>query len=153
LDVSKPLTDEDKIIIDKNRTGNIIAAINKIDLPPAWETNIVEHLCPQAVKIMNISAKSGAGLEDLKNTLIDLSGSGVNDNTGGVMITNMRHKLAIEKAYKNIQTAKESIERGMSAEFAAFDLHEALNNLDEITGRKINDEILNKIFSSFCIGK
>jgi tRNA modification GTPase len=69
------------------------------------------------------------------------------------MITNMRHKLAIEKAFKNIQNAKESIANGMSAEFAAFDLREALDNLDEITGKKINDEILDKIFSSFCIGK
>ena len=65
----------------------------------------------------------------------------------------MRHKLAMEKAHKNIQAAKENIEGGMSPEFAAFDLREALDNLDEITGKKINDEILDKIFSSFCIGK
>jgi tRNA modification GTPase len=65
----------------------------------------------------------------------------------------MRHKLAMEKALKNIQAAKESIVSGMSSEFAAFDLREALDNLDEITGKKINDEILDKIFSSFCIGK
>jgi tRNA modification GTPase len=153
FDVSKPLTDEDKIIIDKNITGNIIAAINKIDLPQVWETKTIEQLFPQEVKIHKISAKSGAGLEELKNTIIDLSGSGGNINAGSVMITNMRHKLAIEKSYKNIQTAKESIEHGMSAEFAAFDLREALDNLDEITGKKINDEVLDKIFSSFCIGK
>ncbi|MGD0279176.1 MAG: tRNA uridine-5-carboxymethylaminomethyl(34) synthesis GTPase MnmE [Smithella sp.] len=153
LDGSKPLTDEDKIIIDKNKSGHIIAAINKIDLPPAWETNTIEQLFPQGIKLMKISAKTGAGLEELKNTIIALSGSGGNINTGSVMITNMRHKLAIEKAYKNIRTAKESIEHGMSAEFAAFDLREALDNLDEITGKKINDEILDKIFSSFCIGK
>ena len=153
LDVSKPLTDEDKIIIDKNKTGNIIAAINKTDLPQAWETKTVERLFSQEVRIHKISAKSGAGLEGLKNTVKDLSGSGENINAGSVMVTNMRHKLAIEKAYKNIQTAKESIEHGMSAEFAAFDLREALDNLDAITGKKINDEVLDKIFSSFCIGK
>ena len=153
LDVSKPLTDEDKTIIDKSRTGNIITAINKIDLPQVWETKTIEQLFPQEVKIRDPSAKSGAGLEELKNTIIDLSESGGNINAGSVMITNMRHKLAIEKSYKNIQTAKESIEHGMSAEFAAFDLREALDNLDEITGKKINDEVLDKIFSSFCIGK
>ena len=153
LDVSKPLTDEDKIIIDKNKTGNIIAAINKIDLPQAWEIKTIEKLFRPEAKILEISAKSGAGLEELKNTIIDLSGRGENINTGGVMIINMRHKLAIEKAYKNIQTAKESVGQGMSAEFAAFDLREALDNLDEITGKKINDDVLDKIFSSFCIGK
>jgi tRNA modification GTPase len=153
LDVSKPLTDEDRIIIDKNQSGNIIVAMNKIDLPPAWEMEANEHLLPPGAKMIHISAKAGTGLDHLKRTLIDLSGSDENINTGRAMITNLRHKLAIEKAYKNIQTAKESIVHGMSAEFAAFDLREALDNLDEITGKKINDEILDKIFSSFCIGK
>lgn len=153
LDVSKPFTDEDRIIIDKNRTGNIIAAINKTDLPQAWETKDIEQLFGQNVKFLRISAKSGSGLEDLKKAVVDLSCSAEDINAGSVMITNMRHKLAIEKACKNIQTAKESIEHGMSAEFAAFDLREALDNLDEITGRKINDEVLDRIFSSFCIGK
>jgi tRNA modification GTPase len=153
LDGSKLLTNEDKVIIDKNRDSNIIAAINKIDLPPAWEIDAVERLLPQEKKILKISAKFGDGLEELKNTVIDLSGSNDDKNTGSAMITNMRHKLAMEKAHKNIQAAKESIVSGMSPEFAAFDLHEALDNLDEITGKKINDEILDKIFSSFCIGK
>ena len=153
LDGSKPLTNEDKVIIDKNRDGNIIAAINKIDLPPAWEINTIEHLFSRDKNILKISAKFGSGLEELKSTIIDLSGSGDDKNTGSAMITNMRHKLAMEKALKNIQAAKESIVGGMSSEFAAFDLREALDNLNEITGKKINDEILNKIFSSFCIGK
>jgi len=153
LDCSKPLTNEDKVIIDKNRDGNIIAAINKIDLPPAWEISSIEHLLPQGGNILKISAKFGTGLEELKNTIINLSDSGDDKNTGGAMITNMRHKLAMEKTYKNIQAAKESIISGMSPEFAAFDLREALDNLDEITGKKINDEILDKLFSRFCIGK
>ena len=153
LDGSKPLTNEDKVIIDKNRDGNIIAAINKIDLPPAWEINTIEHLFSRDKNILKISAKFGTGLEELKDTIINLFGSGDDKNTGGAMITNMRHKLVMEKAHKNIQAAKESIEGGMSPEFAAFDLREALDNLDEITGKKINDEILDKIFSSFCIGK
>jgi len=153
LDGSKPLTNEDKVIIDKNRDGNIIAAINKIDLPPAWEINTIEHLFSRDKNILKISAKFGSGLEELKSTIIDLSDSGDDKNTGSAMITNMRHKLAMEKALKNIQAAKESIVGGMSSEFAAFDLREALDNLNEITGKKINDEILDKIFSSFCIGK
>src|SRR5208337_4019654 len=82
LDGSKPLTNEDKVIIDKNRDGNIIAAINKIDLPPAWETNTIEHLFPREKKILKISAKFGTGLEELKKTIMDLSGSGDDKNTG-----------------------------------------------------------------------
>jgi len=153
LDISKPLTDEDKIIIDKNKSGNIIVAINKIDLPRKWEANIIKELFSQETKVLKISAKLGNGLEELKNTITDLSVSSEDLNAGSVMITNLRHKLAIEKAFKNIQNAQESIANGISAEFAAFDLREALDSLDEITGKKINDEILDKIFSSFCIGK
>jgi len=153
LDVSKPLTDEDKIIIDKNKSGGIIVTINKMDLPQAWGIKTIEKLFPPEAKFLEISAKSGNGLKELKNTIMNLFVSNEIKNTGSAMITNMRHKLAIEKAFKNIQNAKESIANGMSAEFAAFDLREALDNLDEITGKKINDEILDKIFSSFCIGK
>ncbi|MFA5322597.1 MAG: tRNA uridine-5-carboxymethylaminomethyl(34) synthesis GTPase MnmE, partial [Smithella sp.] len=152
LDVSKPMTHEDKIIIDKNKSGKIIVAINKIDLPRAWETKTVEKTFPQKTKLLEISAKSGTGLEELKKTIMDLSVSDEFENTDGAMITNLRHKLAIEKTLKNIQNAKESIADGVSVEFAAFDLREALDNLDEITGKKINDEVLDKIFSSFCIG-
>jgi tRNA modification GTPase len=153
LDISKPLTDEDKIIIDKNKSGNLIVAINKIDLPRKWEENIIKELFSQETKILKISAKLGNGLDELRNTIKDLSVSSEDVNAGGVMITNLRHKLAIEKTFKNIQNAKESIANGMSAEFAAFDLREALDSLDEITGKKINDEILDKIFSTFCISK
>ena len=58
LDISKPLTDEDKIIIDKNTSGNIIVAINKIDLPRKWEENIIKELFSQETKILKISANS-----------------------------------------------------------------------------------------------
>lgn len=153
LDVSKPLTDEDKMIIDKNHSGNVIAAVNKIDLPRAWEKQSVEKLFPLKARFLEISAKSGAGLDDLKKTILDLSISDGNESAGSAMIMSLRHKLAMEKSCKNIQKAKESIASGLSSEFAAFDLREALDYLDEITGKKINNEVLDKIFSSFCIGK
>lgn len=153
LDVSKPFTDEDRMIIEKNKSGNIIAAVNKIDLPRAWETEPIGKLFPLETKIMEISAKSGAGLEALKKTVLQLSvRDGLND-TGAVAVTNLRHKLALEKAWQNIRNARDSLAGGTSPEFAVFDLREALNNIDEITGKKINDEILDRIFSSFCIGK
>jgi len=153
LDVSKPLTDEDKMIIDMNHSGNIIAAVNKIDLPRVWEKQSVEHLFPLKTRFLESSAKSGAGLDDLKKTILDLSISDSTESADSAMIISLRHKLAMEKACKNIQKAKESITNGLSSEFAAFDLREALDHLNEITGKKINNEILDKIFSSFCIGK
>ena len=153
LDVSKPLTNEDKKIIDKNKEGNILIAINKIDLPPSWEIKKIEHLIPRGKKILKISAKFSMGLEELKDTIIDVASDSMEKNTGEVMISNLRHKLALENAQKKIQAAKNNISGGMSPELAAFELREALDHLDEITGKKINDDILDKIFASFCIGK
>lgn len=153
LDGSKPITVEDKEILQKNKNGTILIAINKTDLPRAWETGTIAGLLPQDAKIINISAKFGTELEELKNIIVDSCQSKNYIDAGGVMITNMRHKIALEKALTNVLMAKNNILNGRSPEFAAFDLREALDNLDEITGRKINDEILDKIFSSFCIGK
>jgi len=153
LDVSKPLTAEDKIMIDKNTSGKIIVAVNKIDLPRSWETKSLSGLFPPQTRFLEISAKSGSGLEALKKTILALSVDDETESASGAIMTNLRHKHAVELSLKNIQNAKESIAAGLSAEFAAFDLREALDHLDEITGKKINDEILDKIFSSFCIGK
>ncbi len=153
LDGSKPITVEDREVIQKNKSGNILVAINKTDLKPAWEKGEIAVLLSAQVNILNISAKFGTGITELKNILVDSCNSENPINTSGAMITNMRHKMALEKAFENLAVAKNSIITGMSPEFAAFDLRVALDNLDEITGKKINDEILDKIFSNFCIGK
>ena len=153
LDGSKPITVEDREVIQKSKPGNILVAINKTDLQPAWETREITGFLPPDAKIIHISAKFGTRLDELKNILVDSCLNENPINTDSPMITNMRHKIALEKALENVAAAKKCIITGMSPEFAAFDLREALSNLDEITGRKINDEILDKIFSSFCIGK
>ncbi len=153
LDGSKPITSEDKEILQKNKSGNILIAINKTDLPQAWEARTIAGLLHREVKILSISAKFGTGLEELKNMIVDSRVSKNTIDTGDTMITNIRHKIALEKTLANILTAQKNFLKDMSPEFTAFELHEALDNLDEITGKKINDEILDKIFSSFCIGK
>ena len=153
LDSSKLLTDEDRNIINKNINANIIVAVNKVDLPALWEIKKIERLVKPETRIIKISAKFGTGLEELKNVMVILSGYNSDKDAGNVMITNLRHKQALEKTQKNIPAAKEGIAGDMSPEFAAFELREALDNLDEITGKKINDEVLDKIFASFCIGK
>jgi tRNA modification GTPase len=158
LDSSKPLTSEDQQILEqnKNRASKIIIAVNKSDLPAAWDPDQLFH--PPAdhplpgVNQLKISAKFGDGLDALKKAITDLAGASdiVSD---GSMITQLRHKLALEKAQANLTAAQASLDGGHSPEFAAFELREALDALDEITGKKIQDDVLHKIFSSFCIGK
>jgi tRNA modification GTPase len=154
LDGSKPLTAEDRHILEQNkdRDCRILIAVNKSDLPAAWSPDqIPEHSLPD-VTWLKISAKFGDGLDALKQAITDLTGSSDIQSHGG-MITRLRHKLALEKAQACLQAARESLHAGQSPEFAAFELREALDALDEITGQKTSDDILTKIFASFCIGK
>jgi tRNA modification GTPase len=152
LDGSNPLTKEDTEIFAEISPKNYLVVINKMDLPSSWAINEINQLLPNS-KILKISAKFGTGINELKEAIVDNTGTDKAENAGVVMITNMRHKIALEKALDNIGRAKINIVGGMSPELTAFDLREALDNLDEITGKKIDDEILDKIFSSFCIGK
>lgn len=153
LDGSIPLSPEDEEVISKNKNVNTVIAINKSDLPASWDIKKIAHMIEPEKKIIKISAKFGAGLAELKRAIIDSCGAHPRPDTGSVMITNLRHKQSLEKARKNIVAAKEAIARGESPEITAFELREAIDSLDEITGRKINEEVLDKIFSSFCIGK
>lgn len=152
LDGSKPLSKEDTDVFAGVSTKKHLVIINKTDLPAAWKTNELDHLLPEG-KIRKISAKFGTGIAELKDAIIDTTLKKQPENAETVMSVNLRHKIALEKAQANIETAKENIKKNVSPELTAFELHEALDNLDEITGKKINDEILDKIFSSFCIGK
>lgn len=154
LDGSKPLTEEDQHILkqNKNRDCKILIAVNKSDLPTAWRPDQLPDYPLPGVNLLKISAKFGEGLDTLREALTDLTGSRDMLSDGG-MITQLRHKLALEKAQANLTTAQESLTTGHSPEFAAFELRCALEALDEITGKRIHDDVLHKIFSSFCIGK
>ena len=152
LDGSRPLTEEDRHILEqnRNRAGKIILAVNKSDLPAAWTPDqITDYPLPDSY-LFKISAKFGDGLDALKKTVTDLTGSC--DVSSG-MITQLRHKLSLEKALTNLVAAEDCLKTGRSLEFTAFEMRCALDALDEITGKKIEDDILHKIFSSFCIGK
>lgn len=101
---------------------------------------------------LDISAKFGSGLIELKQAIARMPGAS-NPSGDSAMITQLRHKIALEKALANLEAARENLQAGLSPEFPAFELREAIDMLDEITGQKIQEEVLDKIFSSFCIGK
>lgn len=153
LDGSIPLSSEDEEIMTKNKNTNTLIVINKSDLPLAWDIKKINHFDISEKRIVKISAKFGTGLMELKKAIIDAGGASTKPNTGLAMISNLRHKQALERAQKNVMAASEAILRDNSPEIAAFELREAIDNLDEITGRKTSDEVLDKIFSNFCIGK
>ncbi|MBI5204523.1 MAG: tRNA uridine-5-carboxymethylaminomethyl(34) synthesis GTPase MnmE [Nitrospirae bacterium] len=151
IDGSEPLKNEDIDIIEKAKDKNTIIAINKSDLQV--HENTVSRLAPYASKILKISAKYGEGLEELKEIIFQSSVKNWKEQKEGVIITNLRHKIAIQAAYDSLKDALKAIEVDKPLEIIAIEFRDALDRLGEIVGAVTTDDILNRIFSDFCIGK
>ncbi|MDX1719070.1 MAG: tRNA uridine-5-carboxymethylaminomethyl(34) synthesis GTPase MnmE, partial [Salegentibacter mishustinae] len=99
-----------------------------------------------------LSAKTGVGVEELKEKLLEFVNTGAlrNNNT---IVTNSRHYNALLKALEEINKVEEGLNTELSGDLLAIDIREALEYFGEITGQVTNDELLGNIFSNFCIGK
>ena len=149
IDGSLPLTGDDVTLINRATGQRHVVAINKCDLP----LDVTPSSLGAGVVSTAISAKSGVGIDALRETIrAQLVGS-AGDAPDGIMITNVRHQTALERAESALQQARGSIMEGMAAELVAIDVRAAADALGEITGAITTDEILEKIFSEFCIGK
>jgi tRNA modification GTPase len=105
--------------------------------------------CP----VLGISALKDQGLEELKEQMSILSGGLDKLHDASVLVTSMRHYEALRNALDALQNARELIDAGAETELVAFELRSALDYVGEITGRVVNEEVLNVIFDRFCIGK
>lgn len=154
FDGSEPLTPEDRMIIDQaERTGKkMIGVINKIDLPQKIDVSTLKRLIPQS-DFLQLSALTREGMEKLIRALKQGILSKGMPEKGETVLTCVRHRNSIARAEKSIKNAELSLKKGMSQEFVAMDLRGALDALGEITGETTTDDILNHIFSEFCIGK
>ncbi len=120
----------------------IIPVLNKIDLPGVKAGSGVMH----------ISAKTGAGLQELKDAFIEHV-EALQESDGGIVVTNVRHVEALENARQALHDARIAMTKGVSGELLATDLRRAQHHLGEITGRITPDDLLGSIFGKFCIGK
>jgi tRNA modification GTPase len=127
-------------------------ALNKCDLVNEWPEDDFEWLRSRA-PIISISAKTGEGLEALRNAIYQQLISHTSMSFEDAIITNERHFDAIERTLVSLQQAKISLATGFTEEIALNDLHQSLRALGEISGETLLGDILNQIFSTFCIGK
>ena len=150
LDGSVPLMIDDHILLESARREKVLVVINKSDLPQVISDREVIGLgCSK--KICRVSAKTGEGVQELKEKLRDLLvGSEIESP---VVIANVRHQSALRRSEDALKRAATSLQDGYASEFVAIDLSEAREALEEITGLINNEDILDRIFSSFCIGK
>ena len=101
---------------------------------------------------MEVSAKSGQGMEQLRVAILELAGA-VPEGAAEALVCNARHEQALLRAQTAMQQARDSVELGLGADLAAIDVEEALQAIGEISGRSVSEEVLNTIFSRFCLGK
>ena len=132
-----------------------LVLINKCDLVDTASlkrlaVGVQEHT---SSKVLPISVRTGAGMEELKKSISSQLSQASLESNEGVVITNVRHRLALERTRVSIHEALDSTRRGIEPECLAVDLRGAADSLGEITGVITSDDILHRIFSEFCIGK
>ena len=151
LDNSRKLEKEDKEVIEKIKENNkkVIVLLNKIDLPK--KLDISEY---NFENIVEISAKNNIGIENMEDTIYSFIVDKNVENSGEkLIITNIRHKTALEKTKDSIKSIFETIDMGLPMDLISVDLKEALDSLSEITGEITSEDILDHVFGNFCVGK
>ncbi|MCX7966141.1 MAG: tRNA uridine-5-carboxymethylaminomethyl(34) synthesis GTPase MnmE [Syntrophorhabdaceae bacterium] len=150
LDGSMEYKKEDEEVYDIIKNKNVVAVINKIDLPKRMDKEALKHKKINA--LVEISALKNIGLEELKETIYKTL-MGKTKKRPPVLITSLRHRDALIKTKDALEKAMENIANKEPIEFVAFELNDALYHLGLITGETCPEEILNTIFERFCIGK
>jgi tRNA modification GTPase len=153
LDGSKLFSRKDLDIWNVISNKPCIVVVNKADLKIKISKNTVEDVFKNK-KVINVSCKDNKGIPELKETIVKLSNS--IDSTplnADIIITNVRHKDIMDKTISSIKDSISAINKNLSLEFIASDLKHALESLQEMTGERISENILDDIFSKFCIGK
>lgn len=139
------------IIRDHHQDVDFVLVLNKGDLGQA--DSVKADLEPLNLPMVSISAKTASGLDDLKAAIKAQVISDESLESEEVVVTSARHKTALEKTIESLNNAEAAIAMGASDEIIAVDLRLALDHLGEITGETTSDDVLNHIFSNFCIGK
>jgi len=151
LDASRELESEDREVIEEiqNHNKKTIVLLNKIDLERKIE---LEEF--NLENILEISAKDNIGIEDMEERIYSyIVEENVEDSSEKLIITNIRHKTALEKTKDAIRNIFETIDAGMPMDLISVDLKEALDSLSEITGEISSEDILDHVFGNFCVGK
>lgn len=154
LDASEPMHAEDEKLLTEFASKKRIVVRNKIDLPNQLKLR-ADLLGGEgdAPRVVDVSSKSGVGLENLKDAIKTLVWSGkISADTGQIAI-NSRHQDALKRASVSLQLALDALRADASLEFVALDLRQGIAAVGEIVGKTSTEDLLDSIFSQFCIGK
>ena len=161
IDTSEGITPEDLSIAsllhqwkqDLPSVRKCIVLLNKSDLPPVTDAEAVHSFFTEADAVLSCSLLTGEGAQELGMTIEKMYHMGELSHQSEVMLTNARHREAIREAYEALSLVRRSILMGMSEDFFAIDLMNAYASLGRITGEAVEDDLVEEIFSKFCMGK
>jgi tRNA modification GTPase len=152
IDGSVGLDRRDEELLSRLRERKVIVACNKADLPTRVFLETLEACLP-AGRFVTISALHGTGIEELKEAVAATLLANDNSLPSPTFITTLRHARALEKTLEALERAQRGLRKKIPPEFVASDLQCAAQHIGEITGTSSSDEVLDGIFSRFCIGK
>lgn len=151
IDCSRNISKEDKDILNIVDSSKTIVVLNKIDLEQ--KINVSNKELKKFKDVVKISAKNLEGLNELYEKIENLFKLNIISSDNEIIITNQRHKVQIEKAVDNLRKSLNSLTNNMPIDIISIGIKNALEDLGEITGEVASEEIINDIFSKFCLGK
>ena len=152
LDSSAPLSPEDRAVLELLPGKQAIVLINKSDLPARLETEEVEKYTGGRL-VLKISVAREEGLAALEQAIVDMVYGGQVSPGEAAFVNNVRHSAALRAALERLNDAEATIEAGMPSDCIVVDLREAWEKLGEVTGDTVGEDIIDQIFTQFCIGK
>lgn len=152
FDSSKELTEEDIKILDIIKDKKTIILLNKADLNNVLDEND-SRFKNVTDNVLKISALNGNGLEELYSVISKMFSLNEINVDNDIIITNLRHKNLISKAIENVKKARETVKDNMPIDIIAIFIKDILEDLGNITGEFVTDDIINEIFAKFCLGK
>lgn len=153
VDSSVPFDDNDREILELIQNKKCIVLYNKSDLSPVVSFEELSKKIGNENILIKTSTKENIGFDEFEEAIQNLFFHGEIQIQNEVMITNTRHKEALFDAYQSLQEVKKSLELQMPEDFYSIDLMNAYTSLGKIIGEEVEDDLVNEIFSKFCMGK
>ena len=149
IDGSRELTEEEIILLKSIKENKSIVVLNKCDLIRRVDGNYLKDFAKEMVEI---SAKNGEGIEFLKESILKVLGTEKIEPSEGILVSE-RQFIAVKNVLKSIEEAQEAINMGLTLDAVTVSINDALDELFELTGEKVTQVVVDKIFSDFCVGK
>ena len=151
FDISQDLKDDDRRILELIANKNAIIVLNKIDLTVNKTTESVINALDK--EIVRISALERQGIDDIYEKIVKLYDLNKINIEGENIVTNSRHQYLINQSLNSLEKALETVNSGLPLDIIAIDVRDILMNLGKITGKNVSEDVINEIFSKFCLGK